>query len=181
MKRYRDHVEGGGYHSSESSLWPLQPLSSQGVVQTASTHDAAPITVPLSSLSALQHKMNDWREKYMREEHQDTSRDLFFVLKLQAQLSSCLLFTGAAALFFVAGGLLSVATLRPQQCDQGSINNYAAGAAMVYLSAFTCCQRRMNDASWQRGYPSWLLLPTAAPSTEHPPKKMTGVQSLDLR
>ena len=69
-KRYRDHVEGGGYHSSESSLWPLQPLSSQGVVQPlTSTHRAAPITVPLSSLSALQHKMNDWREKYMREEH----------------------------------------------------------------------------------------------------------------
>jgi hypothetical protein len=68
-KRYRDHVKGGGYHSFESSLWPLQPLSSQGVVQTASTHRAAPITVPLSSLSALQHKMNDWREKYLREEH----------------------------------------------------------------------------------------------------------------
>jgi hypothetical protein len=69
-KRYRVHVEGGGYHSSESSLWPLQPLSSQGVVQPlSSTHRAAPITVPLSSLSALQHKMNDWREKYMREEH----------------------------------------------------------------------------------------------------------------
>ena len=68
-KRYRDHVEGGGYHSSESSLWPLQPLSSQGVAQTASTYRTAPITVPLSSLSALQHKMNDWREKYMREEH----------------------------------------------------------------------------------------------------------------
>lgn len=64
-RMYRDHVEG--YHSSESSLWPLQPLSSQGVAETSSTHRAAPITVPLSSLSALQHKMNGWREKYIKD------------------------------------------------------------------------------------------------------------------